>query len=136
MSVYCTQSDVEPLVKFIDDDASTDLFDDVCDKADSWINSRLIMNSLHTFEITDDIPELLTTAASYYAVSDIVLALYQGEDMLTQYDIWFQKAEDMINSYITQQKDLLATTELKHKNPVRHSKAQTYYQKKHRRPML
>ena len=132
MSVYCTQSDVEPLVKFIDDEASTDLYESVCDKADSWINSRLIMNSLHTFEVTDDIPELLITSASYYAVSDIVLALYQGEDMLTQYDIWFQKAEDMINSYVTQQKDLLATTELANKNPIKYSKAGTYGQRRGR----
>ena len=132
MSVYCTQPDVEPLVKFINDDASDDLYESVCDKADSWINSRLISNSLRTFDIVDDVPELLRSAASYYAVSDIVLALYQGEDMLTQYDIWFQKAEDMINSYVIQQKDLLATTELANKNPIKHSKAGTYGQRRGR----
>ena len=133
MSVYCTQSDVEPLVKFIDDEASNDLYMSVCDKADSWINSRLISNSLRTFELTDDIPDLLTTAASYYSVSDIVLVLYQGEDLQTQYDVWFQKAESMLESYITQQKKLLATTDLKEENIVKHSHSRTYNQRRGRR---
>lgn len=132
MSVYCTKSDVEPLVKFIDDGASDDLYESVCDKADSWINSRLISNSLRTFDIVDDVPELLCTAAAYYSVSDIVLALYQGEDMQTQYDVWFQKAESMLEAYIVQQKDLLATTELRDRNIVKHSKSLSYNQKRGR----
>jgi hypothetical protein len=82
---------------------------------------------------SDKIPDLLKTAAAYYAISDIVLAVYQGEDLSTQYDIWFQKADNLINAYIEQQVDLLANTELKDKNPCRWSKTPTYYQQKGRR---
>ena len=158
--VYTTKSDVEPLVKFIDDEPSTDLYTSVLKKADDWVNSRLLSHSLSIWtseirptevETTVDnetvittqnveviipedkpIPSLLNTAASYYAVSDIVLSLYQGEDMLTQYDIWFKKAEDMLNAYITQQEYLLATTELANKNLVKHSKSKSYNQKRGR----
>ena len=46
-----------------------------------------------------------------------------------------QKAETMIDAYITQQKDLLADSELRNKNLVKHSKSLSYNQKR-RRPML
>lgn len=156
MSVYASQSDVEPLVEFINDSASTDLYNSVLDNADAWVDARLVSNSLSIWttvirqrevtrnneivmedveEITPDtpIPNLLNTAAKYYAASDIILSLYNGEEMPTQFDTYFNKAESMITAYIAQQKDLLATTELKNKNPVRHRNASTYYQKKHRR---
>lgn len=158
MSVYCTKSDVEPLIKFIDDDASTDLYTSVLDNADAWVDARLLSNSLsiwtsttltETVEtngepqtITTDtispdtpIPNLLKTAAKYYAASDIILALYNGEDLPSQFDTYFQKAETMIDAYITQQKDLLADSELRNKNLVKHSKSLSYNQKR-RRPML
>ncbi len=135
--VYANKSDVEPHVKFIDDDVSDDLYTAVLKKADDWVNARLLASSLSIWTLTPGtdekpIPSLLNTAAAYYAVSDIVLALYQGEDMLTQYDIWFKKAEDMLTAYITQQTDLLAATELANKNLVKHSKSRSYNQKRGR----
>ena len=132
MSVYASQSDVEPLIRFIADSASTDLYDTVLDNADSWVDARLVSNSLKTFKVEKDIPNLLVTAAKYYAASDIILALYNGEDMPTQFDTYFNKAESMLEAYITQQKDLLATTELADKNLVKHSKSRSYYQKRGR----
>lgn len=134
MSIYASQSDVEPLIKFISDTASTELYDSVLRNADSWVNARLLSNSLRTFDIVDDVPELLCTAAVYYAASDIILALYNGEEMPTQYDTYFNKAETMLEAYITQMKTELAETELKKFNPVKHSKSQSYYQRRHRRP--
>ena len=162
MSIYATQSDVEPLIKFINDDASTDLYNVVLDNADSWVDARLVSNSLpiwtSTVETTEvevttngettlqtqeiikilpedkPIPTLLNTAAKYYAASDIILSLYNGEDLPTQFDAYFQKAEQMVDAYITQQKDLLAKTELRDKNPVKHRVGLSYYQRKHRRP--
>lgn len=148
MSVYCTQSDVEPLVKFIDDDASTDLFTSVLDNADAWVDARLSSNSLsiwtsETRTVNNQsttvilpegkpVPLLLKTAAKYYAASDVILSLYNGEDLPTQFDVYFQKAESMLEAYILQQKELLATTELADKNPIKHSKAKTYGQKRGR----
>jgi hypothetical protein len=162
MSVYANQSDVKPLIEFINDDASTDLYNVVLDNADSWVNARLVSNSLSIWtaevetvevEIINNgepvvqnqeqikilpedkpIPALLTTAAKYYAASDIILALYNGEELPTQFDSYFQKAEQMVEAYIAQQKDVLAETELRHKNPVKHRKSLSYYQRKHRRP--
>ena len=175
MSIYAKQSDVEPLIKFISDTASTDLYNSVLSNADSWVNARLLSNSLsiwtsHIVEVEDDselqetelqneeetetteettqttitteiiepidkpIPDLLKTAAVYYAASDIILALYNGEEMPTQYDTYFQKAESMLEAYINQMKRELAETDLKKYNPVKHSKSASYYQRKHRRP--
>ena len=147
---------------FINDDASTDLYNVVLDNADSWVDARLVSNSLpiwtSTVETTEvevttngettlqtqetikilpedkPIPTLLNTAAKYYAASDIILSLYNGEDLPTQFDAYFQKAEQMVDAYITQQKDLLAKTELRDKNPVKHRVGLSYYQRKHRRP--
>lgn len=162
MSIYAIQSDVEPLIKFISDDASTDLYNRVLANADSWVNARLLSNSLSiwtsTIETVEEetvvngetitqttnvetiqpadkpIPDLLKTAAVYYAASDIILALYNGEEMPTQYDTYFNKAETMLDAYITQMKKELAETDLKKYNPVKHSKGPSYYQRKHRRP--
>ena len=163
MSIYASQSDVEPLIKFISDDTSTDLFNQVLLNADSWVNARLLSNSLHiwtstsstveteqtvngetttvtqtvtTIEPETPIPELLKTAAIYYAASDIILALYNGEEMPTQYDAYFNKAETMLSAYIMQMKEELKNTELKSKNIVRHRKSQSYNQRMHRRPIL
>ena len=132
MSVYCTQSDVEPLVRFIDDDATQELYFTILQNSDSWVDARLASNSLTVFTSQQGIPNLLTTAAKYYAASDVILSLYNGEDLPTQFDVYFQKAESMLEAYILQQKDLLATTELADKNPIKHSKARTYGQKRGR----
>ena len=135
MSIYASQSDVEPLIKFISDSASAELYDSVLRNADSWVNARLLSNSLTIWdESSTKIPDLLQTAAVYYAASDIILALYNGEEMPTQYDTYFNKAETMLEAYITQMKTELAETELKKFNPVKHSKSQSYYQRRHRRP--
>jgi len=136
MSIYANQTDVEPLVKFISDDTNTDVFRTILDNADSWVNARLLSNSLTiwTEETIEKVPDLLKTAAVYYAASDLILALYNGEDMPTQYDTYFNKAETMLEAYIQQMKRELAETDLKKYNPVKHSKGQSYYQRRHRRP--
>ena len=134
MSIYASQSDVEPLIKFISDNPNEDLFITVLTNADSWVNARLLSNNLPKWGNRQDVPDLLKTAAVYYAASDIILALYNGEDMPTQYDTYFNKAELMLDAYVTQMKSELAETELAKFNPVKHSKSQSYYQRKHRRP--
>ena len=133
-SIYANQADVEPYTTFISDNPSDELFENALIKADGWINDRLNSRRLPTFTIdSDDIPDSLRDAAAYYAISDIVLVLYQGEDMLTQYDIWFQKAERRLDDYVQYQTDLLANTELKDKNPCRWSKTPTWNELKGRK---
>lgn len=138
MSIYANETDVEPLVKFISDDTNIDLFRAVLDNADSWVNARLLSNSLSiwTSETTAKVPDLLKTAAVYYAASDLILSLYNGEEMPTQYDVYFNKAETMLSAYIMQMKEELKNTELKSKNIVRHRKSQSYNQRMHRGPIL
>ena len=131
-AIYASQSDVEPLVKFMPDDASTVLFDTVLENADCWVNARLSSNSLSIWTSAFD-SESEETETKYYAASDIILSLYNGEELPTQYDTYFNKAELMINAYIKEQTDLLADTELKNKNPCRWSKTPTYYQQKGRK---
>ena len=126
-ATYASQSDVEPLIKFISDDASDDLFETVLDNAANWINARLLSQGLPEPDNTYD--DLLQTAAIYYAASDVILALYNGEDLPTQFDTYFQKAESMLDLYITQQKDLLANTELRDTIIVKHSKSRPYMRK-------
>ena len=133
MSIYASQEDVCPYVTFISDSPSTDLINNTLDNADSWVNARLLSNSLTIFtEQSAEIPELLKTAAVYYAASDIILALYNGEEMPTQYDTYFNKAESMLQSYITQMKTELAETELSNFNLVKSRKGRTYYEKRGR----
>ena len=133
-AIYASQDDVEPYTTFISDNPSDELFENALIKADGWINDRLNSRSLPTFDVdSGDIPDSLRDAAAYYAISDIVLVLYQGEDMLTQYDIWFQKAERRLDDYIQYQTDLLANTELKDKNPCRWSKTPTWNEIKGRK---
>ena len=133
-AIYASQSDVEPYTTFISDTPSDELFENALIKADGWINDRLNSRSLPTFDVdSGDIPDSLRDAAAYYAISDIVLVLYQGEDLSTQYDIWFQKAERRLDDYVQYQTDLLANTELKDKNPCRWSKTPTWNQLKGRK---
>ena len=135
MSIYASINDVKPYIRFISDDASDDLFHAVLENADSWVNARLKSNKLTIWTAPNEsIPELLKTAATYYAASDIILALYNGEEMPTQYDTYFNKAEQMLTAYIQLKTTELAETELKKYNPVKHSKSQSYYQRKRRRP--
>ncbi len=136
MSMYAQINDVKPYIQFISDNPTQELLESVLQKSDSWINARLSSNSLKTWKLGScikPVPGLLRDAAVYYAVSDIILALYNGEDMPTQYDTYFNKAELLVNAYIKEQTDLLADTELKEKNVCRWSKTPTYYQQKHRK---
>lgn len=163
MSIYASQSDVEPLIKFTGDEASDDLFERALLNADSWITARLSNNSIpiwtsrstlvetektvngETTTVTETviiiepqdkpIPTLLNSAACYYAAHDIIRALYNGEDMPTQMDTYKDDAEDLIATYISLMRtELEETVELKKRNPVKHSKGHSYYQRKHRRP--
>lgn len=141
MSIYARVSDVEPYIKFISDTPEMDLKKAVLDNADSWINSRLLSNNLGIWEVRcnemhpdENIPKLLKTAAVYYAASDIILSLYNGEEMPTQYDTYFNKAEELLNAYIIQKQTELRDTELERFNPVKHRKGTSYYQRRHRRP--
>lgn len=80
-----------------------------------------------------NVPSGLRTAAIYYAASDILLSLYHGEEMPVQYDVWYQKAtqllEDYINAYLNENADSADAVE---HQMVKHSHGLTYNQKRRR----
>jgi hypothetical protein len=80
-----------------------------------------------------NVPSGLRTAAIYYAASDVLLSLYHGDDLPTTYDVWFNKAQSLLDDYIeaylnseAEEEDLLSH------QMVGHSHSQTYSQKRGR----
>lgn len=144
---YCTRDEVNNLFGDISDDVSENMLYTVIDNATAWIDSNLQKNYIPIPEITDsrkehhskveynliNVPSGLRTAAIYYAASDILLSLYHGDDLPVQYDVWFNKAQSLLEDYIeaylnmdAEEEDLLA-----HQS-VKHSKSPTYNQRRRR----
>lgn len=94
---YCTKNDINALFGDISDDISDEMFSTVIDNCTAWIESNL---KRHYVPIPTSHPQALKTIAIYYGASDILLSLYHGEELPVQYDIWFQKAQDLLDAYI------------------------------------
>lgn len=94
---YCTKDDINALFGDISDDISDDMFTTVIDNCTAWIEANL---KRHYVPIPTNHPQALKTIAIYYGASDILLSLYHGEELPVQYDIWFQKAQDLLDAYI------------------------------------
>ena len=94
---YCTKDDINALFGDISDDISDEMFSTVIDNCTAWIESNL---KRHYVPIPTNHPQALKTIAIYYGASDIILSLYHGEELPVQYDIWFQKAQDLLDAYI------------------------------------
>ena len=156
---YCTKEEVNSLFGDISDDISDDMFDTVLENSASWIDSALKKSYVPLPDVTvevvnndgDDVsagatvggthveynlinvPNGLRTAAIYHSASDIILSLYHGDELPVQYDVWFQKAQglldDYISAYLNSEAD--AADLVKHQS-VKHSKGLTYNQKRNR----
>lgn len=128
-SIYASESAINQLTKFIGDTPSDDLMDTVMKNADSTVNSRLARHSLPTYthdNIDDEttyIPEVLCTAANYYAVSDLLQAVYGKDDRSTNEQGFYTKAENLLNDYIEQQLVELAETTLQEQSPYGYSQS-------------
>ena len=94
---YCTKDDINALFGDISDDISDEMFSTVIDNCTAWIEANL---KRHYVPIPTSHPQALKTIAIYYGASDIILSLYHGEELPVQYDIWFQKAQDLLDAYI------------------------------------
>ena len=80
-----------------------------------------------------NVPSGLRTAAIYYAASDILLSLYHGDELPVQYDVWFQKAQGLLDDYISSYLNSEAEeADLVKHQMVKHSKGLTYNQKRGR----
>lgn len=94
---YCTITEINALLSDISDDASTETLTTVLNNTTAWIESNLRKNYL---PIPTNNPQALNTAAIYYGASDVILTLYHGEDMPIQFDVWFNKAQQLLEDYI------------------------------------
>ena len=94
---YCTIEEINALLSDISDDASTETLTVVLNNSTAWIDSNLRRNYL---PIPTTNPQALNTAAVYYGASDVILTLYHGEDMPIQFDVWFNKAQQLLEDYI------------------------------------
>lgn len=127
---YCTSQEVNNLFGDISDDITTEMFETVITNSTSWINTNLRKRFVPIPEETVDV---LRTAAIYYSASDILLSLYHGEELPVNYDIWFKKAQDILDAYIMDYLNTEATAEeTENVNMVKHSHAPTYRQRRRR----
>ena len=155
---YCTQDEVNNLFGDISDDISDEMFATVIDNSTAWIDSTLRKEYVPlptiTYQIVGEngsvtevesitsqtvnyniinVPSGLRTAAIYYAASDILLSLYHGDELPVQYDVWFNKAQSLLDDYILAYKHTEADeSDLAKIQSVKHSKGLTYNQKRYR----
>ena len=121
---YCSKDDVNNLFGDISDDISDEMFTTVLNNSTAWIESNL---KRHYVPIPTEHPQALKTIAIYHSASDILLSLYHGEELPVQYDIWFQKAQDLLDAYIEDQLNNTDDSEVTSKiRTVAYSKSRPY----------
>ena len=132
--IFSNESAIKELTKFVGQEPSNDLLDTVMKNADNTVNSRLARHMLPTYtsenrneNSTVKIPEVLTTAANYYAVSDLLQTVYGKDDRSTNEQGFYTKAENLLNDYIEQQLVALADNELKEQSPYGYSQSKDAY---------
>lgn len=124
---YADDVSVRALIKYTGDQADDDLINLACTNADATVKSKLSKFRIPE-PLQDDIPIELSTAANYYAVSDILQSLYSGEERSGNEEAYYIKADELIHNYIDLQLDALAATELKYKSPYGVSQSPDPYQ--------
>ena len=128
---YCTKTDVNSMFGDISDEVSDEMFTTAINNSTTWIEANLKRNYV---PIPTSNVEVLKTVAIYHASSDILLSLYHGDELPVQYDVWFNKAQSLLDDYIDSYLNSDATEEEKADNQmVKHSKGLTYNQKRRRR---
>ncbi len=128
---YCTQEEVNSLFGDISDDISEDMFTTALKNSTAWIESNLKRNYV---PIPTDNPNALRTVAIYHTASDIILSLYHGNELPVQYDVWFNKAQGLLDDYIEAYlNDEASDDDLKAHQMVKHHHGLTYKQKRIRR---
>ena len=153
---YCTKEEVNNLFGDISDDITDEMFATVIANSTAWIDSNLKKSYVPlpsiTIEMVNDdgsttevesitsytatynlinVPNGLRTAAIYYAASDILLSLYHGDELPVQYDVWFNKAQGLLDDYIRSYLNSEAEeADLVKHQMVKHSHGLTYNQKR------
>ena len=128
---YCTITDVNSMFGDISDEVTTEMFNTAINNSTTWIEANLKRNYV---PIPTTNVNALRTVAIYHSASDILLTLYHGDSLPVQYDVWFNKAQSLLEDYIdaynhseAEEEDLVAH------QMVKHSHGRTYNQKRGRR---
>jgi len=128
---YCTKEDVNSMFGDISDEVSDEMFTTAINNATTWIEANLKRNYV---PIPTTHVGALKTIAIYHSASDILLTLYHGDDLPVQYDVWFNKAQSLLDDYIDAYNNSEAEeSDLIQHQPISHSHARTYNQKRGRR---
>ena len=127
---YCTSEEVISLFGDISDSVPLETANTAVNNASAWIESNLKKNYI---PIPTTNVNALRTVAIYHSASDILLTLYHGDDLPVQYDVWFNKAqsllEEYIDSYLNSETE---NTDLIPHQMVKHIHSRTYNQKRNR----
>lgn len=129
---YCSKEEVKSLFGDISDEPSDEMLTTAIDNSAAWIESNLKRNYV---PIPPKNPAAIKTVAIYHSASDLLLSLYHGDELPAQYDVWFQKAQSLLDDYIAAylHGDEIAVESANAIRHVKHSKAKTYNQKRGRR---
>lgn len=155
---YCTVEEVDSLCCELSDHVPEQLFITAINNSTAWIDTNLKSKQVpipvkSIVNVTNDSVEVietnvvstsfvndesdlntLRTAALYYAASDVILTLYNGEDLPAVFDVWFLKAKSFLEAYIEAYWNSEAEQdELLNHQLVTHSKVQSYNQRRNRR---
>ena len=129
---YCTTTDINNLFGDISDQVTNDLLTLAQANGEAWIEANL---KKHYLPVPTSNPKALKTANIYYSASDILLSLYHGDELPVQYDVWFQKAQSLLDDYIDaaingeEADEAVDAVELQ---MVKHSHGLTYNQRRER----
>ena len=128
--LYCTKEEVESLFGDISDEITESIITTSIRNGTAWINTKLTK----AFIPLPIMPvEALTTACIYYSASDVLYSLYHGEQYQSQYDTWFQKAQEFLEDYIEAYNNSEAEMDsLISQQSVKHTRSMTYNQKRRR----
>lgn len=130
MPTYCTNAEVNSLFGDISDEVPDEMFTIAIGNSAAWIEANL---KRHYVPIPTTVPSALKTVAIYHSASDIILSLYHGDELPVQYDVWFKKAQDLLDDYIDSYLNSEAEeAELVKHQYVKHSHGRTYNQKRGR----
>lgn len=121
---YCNSDDVLNLCGEMSDDATLGLLKTAIDNSEGLIDSKLRGSYVL---IPTDIPSSLKTCAIYLATSDVLLSLYTGEELPTQYDIYWNKAHELLEEYIVEMQNIGQDIDgTNNRILVKHSNSPTY----------
>ena len=128
---YCNSDDVISLFSDISDEPSLELVKTAIDNSEGLINSKL--RGAYVL-IPTDCPASLKTCSIYLAASDVLLSLYHGEELPIQYDIYWNKAHELLDAYIDDMRNNADDPEEIGKIVlVKHSHSLTYNEKRRQR---